>query len=33
MKKHFTEGQIIKFQKEAEAGMPVKEQYRKHGHQ
>ncbi len=31
MKKRFTEEQIIGFLKEAEAGMPVKEQCRKHG--
>ncbi|WP_147491919.1 transposase, partial [Burkholderia pseudomallei] len=31
MKKRFTEQQIIRFLKEAEAGMPVKELCRKHG--
>ncbi|PMQ04776.1 hypothetical protein DyAD56_13240 [Dyella sp. AD56] len=31
MKKRFTEEQIIGFLREVEAGMPVKEQCRKHG--
>ncbi len=31
MKKRFSEGQIIGFLKEAEAGIPVKELCRKHG--
>jgi len=30
-KKRFTEQQILGFLKEAEAGVPVKELYRKHG--
>ena len=31
MKKRYSEKQIIGFLREAEAGMPVKELYRKHG--
>lgn len=31
MKKRFTEGQIIGFLREAEAGLPIKELCRKHG--
>ena len=31
MKKRFTEGQIIGFLKEAEAGMPIKDLCRRHG--
>ena len=31
MKKRFTEGQIIGFLRQAEAGLPVKELCRKHG--
>lgn len=31
MKKRFSEAQIIGFLKETEAGVPVKELYRKHG--
>lgn len=31
MKKRFTEEQIIKFLKEADAGLPVKDLCRKHG--
>ncbi len=31
MKKHYSEGQIIGFLREADAGLPVKEQCRKHG--
>ncbi len=31
MKKRFTEGQIIGFLREAEAGLPIKEPCRRHG--
>ena len=31
MKKRFTEAQIIGFLREAEAGLPVKELYHRHG--
>ncbi|MDP5519249.1 transposase, partial [Pseudomonas aeruginosa] len=32
MKKRFTEEQILDFLKQAEAGVPVKEQSRRHGY-
>jgi hypothetical protein len=31
MKKQFTEAQIVAFLREADAGLPVKDLYRKHG--